>query len=61
MYYGKSSPRLEKLREQYEEIFKFDPNGEMELEFADHDEYAELLEVCVREKRDMFDVLGEDY
>lgn len=61
MYYGNTTPRLERLRSQYEKIFKFDPNGEMELEFGDYEEYVNLLETCVREKRDMFDVLGEHY
>lgn len=61
MYYGKSSTRLEKARNEYENIFNFDPNGEMELEFSDYEEYLKLLETCVREKKTMFEILGEDY
>ena len=58
MYYGKSTPELEELRREYESIFNFDPNGEMELEFSDYAEYYGLLKTCVKEKRNMFDVLG---
>ena len=58
MYYGKSTPEMEKLRDEYESIFNFDPNGEIELEFSDYAEYYSLLETCVKEKRDMFDVLN---
>lgn len=59
MYYGISTPELEKARESYEDIFGYDPNGEMELEFDEHSDYLSLLLQCIKEKRDMFDVLEE--
>ena len=60
MYYGKSSPELETVRKEYEKMFNFDPNGEMELEFGDdHDDYLSVLKQCVDEKKDMFEVLTE--
>lgn len=59
MYFGVSTPELEKVRVSYEEIFGHDPNGEMELEFDEYDDYLSLLLQCIKEKRDMFDVLEE--
>jgi len=59
MYYGKITSELNKARQDYEAIFGYDPNGEMEFEFGEHDEYLAVLQQCVSEKRDMFDVLGE--
>lgn len=60
MYHGKSSPELESARKEYEKIFNFDPNGEMALEFGDdHDDYLAVLQQCIEEKKDMFEVLGE--
>ena len=59
MYHGKSSPELERARKEYEKLFDFDPKGEMDLEFGDHDEYLSVLQQCVAERKDMFEVLGE--
>ena len=47
-----------KAREEYEGIFGYDPNGEIELEFNEQDEYLAVLLQCIEEKKDMFDVLG---
>jgi hypothetical protein len=58
MYYGKETDELKKAREEYESIFGYDPNGEMELEFNEQDEYLAVLLQCMEEKKDMFDVLG---
>ena len=58
MYYGESSLELIRMRERYEEIFGYDPNDFEELEFANQKEYLNLIEKCVKEKRDIFDVLG---
>lgn len=57
MYYGPQSSELLKLRKEYEKLFGYDPNGDVEIEISAHDEYAELLNKCISEKRDMFDVL----
>ena len=43
MYYGKKTGELKKAREEYESIFGYDPNGEMELEFNEQDEYLAVL------------------
>jgi hypothetical protein len=58
MYYGKETGELKKAREEYEGIFGYDPNGEIELEFNEQDEYLAVLLQCIEEKKDMFDVLG---
>ena len=59
MYYGKETDELKKAREEYEGIFGYDPNGEIELEFNEQDEYLAVLLQCIEEKKDMFDVLRE--
>ena len=59
MYYGKETGELKKAREEYESIFGYDPNGEMELEFNEQDEYLAVLLQCIEEKKDMFNVLRE--
>ena len=48
-----------KAREEYEGIFGYDPNGEIELEFNEQDEYLAVLLQCIEEKKDMFNVLRE--
>lgn len=59
MYYGKETDELKKAREEYEGIFGYDPNGEIELEFNEQDEYLAVLLQCIEEKKDMFSVLRE--
>lgn len=59
MYKGRISFKLIKLRKEYERIFGYDPNGDLELEFGNHDEYCELLNTCISSKKDMFEVLGD--
>ena len=56
MYYGHKSEELLRLREGY--LFGYDPNGEIEIEISDHDEYVSLLRKCLTEKKDMFDILN---
>ena len=57
MYYGTKSKTLLDLRMKYEKIFGYDPNGDIEIEITDHDEYVSLLEKCIAERKDMFDIL----
>lgn len=45
--------------QDYEGIFGYDPNGEIELEFNEQDEYLAVLLQCIEEKKDMFNVLRE--
>lgn len=58
MYYGPQSDELLRLREGYRKLFGYDPNGDVEIEISDHDEYVNLLKKCLTEKRDMFAVLN---
>lgn len=58
MYYGPKSEELLRLREEYMKLFGYDPNGDVEIEISDHDEYVNLLRKCLTENRDMFDVLN---
>lgn len=57
MYYGRKSQELLKLRSEYEKIFGYDPNGDVEIEITDYDEYTMLLKKCILEKKDMFEIL----
>ena len=52
MYYGPKSEELLRLREGYRKLFGYDPNGDIEIEISDHDEYVNLLRKCLTEKRD---------
>ena len=49
---------FQKSLEKYIKIGRNGPNGEMELEFNEQDEYLAVLLQCIEEKKDMFDVLG---
>lgn len=51
MYYGISSHKLLELRDKYEELFGYDPNGDMEYEFDNYDEYIQLLNSCIEQKK----------
>ncbi len=58
MYYGKNTPELDLLREQYEEIFGDDPNGDMELEFGEKDyrRYCKILKECIKTGRYIYKI-----
>ena len=43
MYHGPKSEELLELRIQYEKMFGYDPNGDVEIEIADYGEYVSLL------------------
>ena len=51
MYYGISSHKLLELRDEYEKLFGYDPNGDMEYEFGDYGEYVQLLNKCINQKK----------
>ena len=53
MWYGKDTIELLKLKEQYEEVFGYDPDGEMELEYgqSSYDDYVNDLKEAIRSKR----------
>ena len=59
MYYGISSHKLLVLRDEYEKLFGYDPNGDMEYEFGDYGEYVQLLNKCINQKKDLYEILEE--
>ena len=59
MYYGISSHKLLELRDKYEELFGYDPNGDMEYEFDNYDEYIQLLNSCIEQKNDLYKIREE--
>ena len=59
MYYRISSHKLLELRDEYEKLFGYDPNGDMEYEFGDYGEYVQLLNKCINQKKDLYEILEE--
>lgn len=59
MYYGQVTEELNKMRHEYENMFGYDPNGEMEIVFGEDEyyEYLKTLKKCVETKKDMFEIL----
>ena len=57
MQHGPKSEELLELRIQYEKMFGYDPNGDVEIEIADYGEYVSLLKKCIEERKDMFEIL----
>lgn len=58
MYNGRTTSELEWLKVQYEEMFGYAPDGEMELEFGDdYETYLFVLQHSVQEKKDMFEII----
>lgn len=53
MWYGRNTEELMKLKSQYEDIFGYNPDGEMELEYAEnsYNEYVHDLKEAIREKK----------
>ena len=47
------------LRDEYEKLFGYDPNGDMEYEFGDYGEYVQLLNKCINQKKDLYEILEE--
>ncbi|WP_290125937.1 hypothetical protein [Roseburia inulinivorans] len=35
------------------------PNGDMEYEFGDYGEYVQLLNKCINQKKDLYEILEE--
>lgn len=50
MYYGHKTKELEKLCKQYEDVFGYDPNGEMEVDYGedDYNEYIQDLKKAIK-------------
>ena len=53
MWYGKDTKELSELKEQYEGIFGYDPDGEMDLSYgpAHYDDYVNNLKEAIRTNR----------
>ena len=57
MWYGKNTEELMKLKVQYEDLFGYNPDGEMELEYDEtsYNEYVHHLKAELREKKELAD------
>ncbi|MEF9840263.1 MAG: hypothetical protein RR791_04850 [Lachnospiraceae bacterium] len=60
MYNGKVTQELKILCTKYEDVFGYDPNGDMEIEFgeSEYDEYIWALKKAIDTKKDIFTVLN---
>lgn len=60
MFYGENTPELEQSRKEYQKVFGYDPNGDMEIEFGqdEYNLYLSTLRKCIDTKKDIFEVLG---
>ena len=57
MWYGKNTEELMKLKVQYEDLFGYNPDGEMDLEYGEnsYNEYVHDLKEAIREKKELAD------
>lgn len=57
MWYGKSTDELDRLRAEYEKIFGYNPDGELDLEYgeSDYKDYVRDLKRAIKEKRNLSD------
>ena len=57
MWYGKNTEELMKLKVQYEDLFGYNPDGEMDLEYDEnsYNEYVHDLKEAIREKKELAD------
>ena len=55
MWYGKNTEELMKLKVQYEDLFGYNPDGEMDLEYDEnsYNEYVHDLKEAIREKKNL--------
>ena len=53
MWYGKDTKELLELKKQYKEMFGYNPDGEMELEYSQssYDDYVGDLKEAIRTNR----------
>lgn len=53
MWYGTDTIELIELKKRYEEIFGYDPDGEMELEYgqSSYDYYVNDLKEAIKSRR----------
>ncbi|MEG0904185.1 MAG: hypothetical protein RSF30_08175 [Lachnospiraceae bacterium] len=60
MYNGKVTQELKILCTKYEDVFGYNPNGDMEIEFgeSEYDEYIVALKKAIDTKKDIFTVLN---
>lgn len=57
MYYGKTTPELEKLNKKYRDMFGVYPYGHMELEYGedDYDEYIRDIKNALKTGKQLTD------
>ena len=57
MWYGKDTPELLELKEQYEKIFGYSPDGDVELEYdqAHYEDYVNDIKEAIRTKRHLIE------
>ena len=57
MWYGKNTEELMKMKVQYEDLFGYNPDGEMDLEYDEnsYNEYVHDLKEAIREKKELAD------
>ena len=62
MWYGKDTDELLQLKLKYEEIFGYDPDGEMELEYgeSDYDDYVRDIKKAICNKIDLADLYSDN-
>lgn len=57
MYFGFLSDELKKAKDEYREMFGYDPDGEIEVEYGnDHDEYLRDINLCLKTKKHIADL-----
>ena len=60
---GKRTKYLDKISDKHFELFGFLPDGNFQFDpnFLDYDLYVELIEVAIKYKIPIWDILGEEY
>lgn len=59
MWYGRNTPELINLKEEYKKKFGYNPDGEMELEYGDSDyeDYVHDIKMALETGKDLADLV----
>lgn len=62
MWYGKDTPELLELKEQYEQITGYRADGEIDVEYAQdsYDVYVRDLKICIEKKITLGDLYPDN-
>lgn len=62
MWYGKNTPRLLKAKEDYREVFGYDPDDELGVEYneGEEDQYINDIYTCIRENKEIGNLFADD-